>query len=275
MAKPIVIYRSVDINNFVDIIVDELNKNGIACELEPVDTETSPTSNGYTVRFQGTWARLTFTYGKNPNLNTNTSVGMAFSNMSGYQAITKQNNISELTNISPSYNCLSLSILRNTKDFWLFNITIHAVSVPYPIFISSYSNSTGITIGRIPYKENGTETNEFICNTVSANYYMFKDVDTSREYAFGTGDATVIEGMKKDLYMPEGDWFTLDVPAIAYAYGQSGSTTFIKPVELPGLRTLWANGMPTRRPVKVNGKTYYKLIESSSLAVELYPEETL
>lgn len=273
MGKPFIINRSVDINNFIDIIVTELNRNGIACELEPVDTETSTTSNGYTIRFQGTWARLTFTYAKNASPTAINLVGVDFSNMSGYRPVSKVYNIGTTFNIGPSYS-LSLSILRNNENFWIFNITIHSYAVPYPILIYTYSNAPGITIGRIPYKENGVQTNEFVSNTVGVDYYMFRNVDTDREYTFGIGDATVIAGMKDNLYMPEGDWFTYDNPAIACASGQTGNSIYTKPVEIPGFRTLWANGMPARRPVQVNGKTYYKLIESSSLAVELYPEET-
>lgn len=274
MARPIIINRSVDTNNFIDIIVTELNRNGIACELEPVDTETSPSSNGYTIRLQGTWARMTFTFGKNANMTGMNAVGVDFSNMSGYRPISRVYNIGTTFNIGPGYNTLSISILRNNANFWIFNITIHAVSVPYPILISSYSNSSGITIGRVPCKENGIQTDEFISNTTGVDYYMFRNVDTDREYAFGIGDATIVMGMKDNLYLPAGDWLTYDNPAIACATGQTGNTIYTKPVELPGFRTLWANGMPARRPVYVNGKTYYKLIESSSLVVELYPEET-
>lgn len=274
MARPIIINRSVDITNFIDIIVTELNRNGIACELEPLDTETSPTSVGHTIRLQGTWARLTFTYAKGASATTITPVGMDFSNMSGYRPISKLYNIGTVFNIGPAYNMLSLSILKNNENFWFFNITIFSTAVPYPIFISTYGSSLGITIGRVPYKENGVQTNEFICNTAATDYSMFLNVDTEREYAFGTGDATTIDGIKQNLYLLEGDWKTLNFPAIAYAPGQSGNTTYIKAVELPGFRSLLANGMPARRPVNIDGKTYYKLIESSSLAVELYPEET-
>lgn len=273
MARPIIINRSVNITNFIDIIVTELNRNGIECELEPEDTETDPLYNSSTIRFQGTWARLTFTYRRDVSPTALAQIGMDFSNKSGYREITKLYNIGTTFNIGAGYT-LSLSILRNSENFWFFNITISTSAVPYPIFISSYSSSTGMTIGRVPFKENDVQTNEFISSTESAVYSMFLNVDTEREYTFGIGDATIIDGFKQNLYLLEGGWKTLDFPAIAYALGQSGSTTYIKPVELPGFRSLLANGMPARRPVHVNGKTYYKLIESSSLVVELYPEET-
>lgn len=273
MARPIIINRTVNITNFIDIIVTELNRNGIECELEPEDTETDPLYNSSTIRFQGTWARLTFTYRRDVAPNALAQIGMDFSNKSGYREIIKLYNIGTTFNIGVGYT-LSLSILRNSENFWFFNITIFTSAVPYPIFISSYSSSTGMTIGRVPFKENDVQTNEFISSTESAVYSMFLNVDTEREYTFGIGDATIIDGFKQNLYLLEGGWKTLDFPAIAYAPGQSGSTTYIKPVELPGFRSLLANGMPARRPIKVNGKTYYKLIESSSLVVELYPEET-
>lgn len=272
MGSPFIIYRTVDVTDVVDTVVNELNKNGIACELEPADTETSATHDSYSIRLQKTWARMTFTISKSAVPGSTNTIGIDISNKSGYRPIGKRSNISIQCNVGGSTSNLSLSILKNSDDFWLFNIYISNTSLSGPNFLGT--SNTEITIGRVQVKKGDKTTSEFICSTgITSSFFMFKNIDTEREYELNTGDATIINAMYRYTYVPQEGWDLLALPAVSFAYGSEGTTfTTIESVELPGLRTVWGSGVPYQRPLSINGDTWYRLSSASYLAVKLYPE---
>lgn len=276
MGMPYCVYRTVTADNVVSNIVEILNDVGIECEIETFDNTSSTTYDFYGVKLKDSNIRLTFHCSKDRTGGYGASLWIGMQTIGEYLP-NMGTDLSREFKFGSANSSLTVSVLKNTNDFYIVSFAIGGSTLSVPQF----SNNSVFKFGKIKISDrNGTDTYP-ACSIGGTSYlensygfYVFKFANDGKERIITSKDAIKICPMvpNRIQYLPVSDWNIFIYPVVAYSSGQSITTTTgtvqVLSDEIHGMKTVHGQVLPKIAPLLIDGKTYV-ILDDGYTAVQI------
>lgn len=279
MGVPYCIYRTVTPETIADVIAEELNKLEILCVVETTDTTSDETYNFYGIRLSESNIRLNIYSGKGASPSVAKALAIGMQAARGYVEPGENGLNQKLAGIGANYTNLTMSVFKNSNDFYLISLVVGTSQVQKPLFLAT----SCFRFGKISIKDSTGEHVVPVCGIhTMANYstleystglYAFKSINDGNSYTISKSDAIKVTSME---FQPEyniiSNWGVMVLPAVGYTGTLSSLTTSVVlslPDEIIGFKSIYGSNIPSLSPLKIDGKTYVKLSDSYHMAVQI------